>query len=77
MSAELEKLLESVAREAILAQHDPHSDEFIGNVLKRRLLPLLESGDVVVNHFRGCLVEPILAPKLEAWDAAKQKALEP
>lgn len=81
MSAELEKLLESVARDVAKDLADGlNSGESgytdVGAILKRRLLPLLLAGqamrDAAENRYAG---ERFLLER--AYDAAKQKALEP
>ena len=65
-----EKLLEIISQE----QFEEHDDERAALKLKRRLLPLLEAGQVcrdsveILRGFRG--------QGDSAWDAAKQKAME-
>lgn len=63
--SDLETLLERVAQEA---QEPPNA--YLFNVLKRRLLPLLEAGQAM----RDC--NYINTTNSLAWDAAKQRAME-
>ena len=76
--SEFRELLDDVAREADIAWRDETEGlpriELFENVLRRRLLPLLEAGQVMADEHRH---KPEWKQRAENWRLAKSQAFGP
>lgn len=81
--SEMEKLLESAAREwvtntwPLISNSDLETETRAAfQFLKRRLLPLLDAGQAMREFYDPAQDEEMPDHVIIAWDAAKQKAME-
>jgi len=71
--SEFEKLLEDISHEVAckVSEDDTFNEDSMFDVLKRRLLPLLEAGQVMADEHRH---KPEWKQRAENWRLAKSEA---